>query len=258
MCLLLFAYKVHPQFPFILAANRDEFYDRPTAKAHFWNDHPDILGGRDLEKMGTWIGVSKYGKFAALTNYRDPNQSKEGKHSRGELASNFLSTNQSINDYSKELQATTDQYQKYNLIFGNTDNLYYFSNVTNELKILSPGIYGLSNHLLNTNWPKVMKGRNLLQECITDVEKVESHCLFHILTDHTIAPDYLLPHTGVSIELERTLSPLFVQTHNYGTVSSTILMLSKRKDITFIERSFTHTREFNEQNFSFAIIEDTL
>lgn len=257
MCTVLFAYKVHPQFPFIFAANRDEFYDRPTAKAQYWNDHPHVLAGRDLEKMGTWMGVTKSGKFAALTNFRDPNQPKEGKRSRGELVSNFLIKNQSVNDYSKDLQATTDQYQKYNLIFGNTDNLYYFTNVTNELKMLTPGIYGLSNHLLNTNWPKVVKGRNLLHECIEDVEKVDFHCLFQILKDHTISPDYLLPNTGVSIDLERQLSPLFVQTHNYGTVSSTILMLSTLKEVTFIERSFTNTREFTEENFSFTINEDS-
>lgn len=252
MCLILFAYKVHPQFPFILAANRDEFYNRPTAAAHFWEEHPYVLGGRDLEKMGTWMGVSKDGRFAALTNYRDPNQPTDGKRSRGELVSTFLVKNQSVHDYCKELQVTKDRYPGYNLIFGNKDNLYYYSNVANELTILTPGIYGLSNHLLNTDWPKVTKGKKQLSECIHKGETIQSDCLFQTLTDRAIVPDHLLPNTGVTKEWERTLSPLFIQTDHYGTVSSTALTISKNKDVSFSERSFTNGQNSKEQSFTFT------
>lgn len=253
MCLILFAYQVHPQFPLIVAANRDEFINRPTATAHYWEDSPYVLAGRDLEKMGTWMGVSKKdGKFAALTNYRDPNQPLDGKRSRGELVTNFLINNQSINQYGKKLQATKEEYPGYNIIFGNHDHLYYYSNVSNDLKLLTPGIYGLSNHLLNTDWPKVVKGKKQLFECVND-KSLNVDSLFQILTDRTKAPDHLLPNTGVSTEWERTLSPLFIQTDHYGTMCSTVLTLSKGKDVTFIERSFTNGSEFDEQSFTFTI-----
>ena len=256
MCLILFAYKVHPQFPFILAANRDEFYNRPTAAAHFWEDYPFVLGGRDLEKMGTWMGVSKDGKFAALTNYRDPDLPTDGKRTRGELVSTFLIQNLTVDEYSKELQATKDHYPGYNLIFGNKNHLYYYSNVADELKILTPGIYGLSNHLLNTDWPKVTKGKKQLSECIHEGEPIQFDCLFQTLANRSIAPDHLLPNTGVTKEWERTLSPLFIQTNHYGTVSSTILTFSKDKDVTFIEHSFTNGKKSNEECFTYTIDED--
>ena len=258
MCLILFAYQVHPQFPLIVAANRDEFKNRPTAAAHYWEDSPYILAGRDLEKMGTWMGVSKKeGKFAALTNYRDLNQLVDGKRSRGELVANFLNENQSINEYSKELQATKEQYPGYNIIFGNHDHLYYYSNVSNDLKQLTPGIYGLSNHLLNTDWPKVAKGKKQLHECVND-PSLHVDSLFQILTDRTKAPDHLLPNTGVSKEWERTLSSLFIQTDHYGTMCSTVLTLSKENDVTYIERSFSNDQNYNEQSFTFTINEDLL
>ncbi|PGY06940.1 NRDE family protein [Bacillus sp. AFS031507] len=238
MCLIVFAYRVHPVYKLLVAANRDEFYGRPTAPAHYWEDRPDILAGRDLEKMGTWMGVTTSGRFAALTNYRDPKEVTEGKRSRGELVADALKHKGNIKDYMQSLVKKKDLYPGYNLLAGDETELYYYSNKGQELLKVEPGIYGVSNHLLNTEWPKVQKGKEGMSKIINgeQVELVE--CLLSVLQNADQAPDELLPHTGVSLEWERILSPLFIKSGNYGTRSSTVMLMSD-KEIQYVERVFT-------------------
>ncbi|NYE09084.1 uncharacterized protein with NRDE domain [Bacillus niacini] len=248
MCLILFAYQVHPTYKLIVAANRDEFYQRPTAPAHFWEDAPDILAGRDLEKMGTWMGVTRSGQFAALTNYRDPNEVTEGKRSRGELVLDALKYNGDVLEYIKGLARNNALHPGYNLLAGDGDQLYYYSNVGQELKKLTPGIYGVSNHLLNTEWPKVQMGKAGLTEIINKKQTDLVEDLLTLLQKADQAPDKNLPKTGVSVELERMLSPMFIKSENYGTRSSTVLLLSE-KEIQYVERVFSNN-EIKDQQYT--------
>jgi uncharacterized protein with NRDE domain len=238
MCLILFAYHSHPNYPLIVAANRDEFLKRPTAPADYWEDAPHILAGRDLEKMGTWMGITTSGQFAALTNYRDPNEHSEGKRSRGELVADFLKENANPASYMEKLKEKREMYPGFNLLAGNIDELFYYSNIENKVYQLEPGIYGISNHLLNTNWPKVERGREHLVKIIEGGQANIAQDLLFMLQNADPAPDHLLPKTGVSLEWERILSPLFIKSDGYGTRSSTVLLAS-REEITYKERVFT-------------------
>lgn len=249
MCLVLFAYKKHPVYKLIVAANRDEFYQRETAPIHFWEDEPALLAGRDLEKMGTWMGVTQAGRFAALTNYRDPGEISEGKQSRGKLVSNGLTYNGEIEDYMKQLENTNAQFPGYNLLAGDPDQLYYYSNVGKRLEKVKPGIHGLSNHLLNSSWPKVEKGKVGLAQIIKGESLVEN--LLTLLQNTDRPHDNLLPKTGVSLEWERILSSLFIQTNGYGTRSSTVLLMSDT-EIQYVERTFSSAGE-SSQEFRFPI-----
>ena len=235
MCLILFAYKVHPIYRLIVAANRDEAYRRPTAPADYWQDRPGILAGRDLEKMGTWLGVSTSGRFAALTNYRDPSEEREGKRSRGELVADALDYDGAIEGYMDKLMERNHHYPGYNLLAGDTEQLFYYSNVGEALQKIEPGIYGLSNHLLDTDWPKVRKGKEELERIIREDQSSMPEDLMDLLRIDTAAEDKLLPSTGVPIEIERMLSPLFIQSEHYGTRSSTVLLMSDTT-IDFYER----------------------
>jgi len=249
MCLVLFAYQAHPVYKLIVAANRDEFLQRPTAQAHFWEDEPNLLAGRDLEKMGTWMGVTKSGRFSAITNYRDPNEITEGKQSRGQLVKDALTFHGEIAEYMKRLQQTDSNFPGYNLLVGDSNSLYYYSNVGKSLEKVKPGIHGLSNHLLNTNWPKVKKGKEGLEQVIKGENVIEN--LFELLQDTDRPDDKFLPKTGLSLEWERILSPLFIQTNGYGTRSSTVFLMSDT-EIQYVERTFSNEGKSN-QAFHFQI-----
>lgn len=238
MCLILFAYRTHPTYPLIVAANRDEFLKRQTAHADYWEDAPHILAGRDLEKMGTWMGITTTGQFAALTNYRDPNEKAEGKRSRGELVADFLKLNANPASYMEKLTEKREMYPGFNLLVGNMDELFYYSNIENKVYQLEPGIYGVSNHLINTNWPKVEHGRERLLKIIEGSQSNIVEDLLFMLQDADPAPDHLLPKTGVSLEWERILSPLFIKSEGYGTRSSTVLLASG-EEIFYKERVYT-------------------
>ena len=246
MCLILFAYHAHPKYKLIVAANRDEFYKRPTISAHFWEDHPHILAGRDLEKMGTWMGVTKTGRFAALTNFRDPKEMTEGKCSRGELVADYLKDSHPPEKYMQKAAGSRTTYPGYNLLAGDADELFYYSNVEDRIHRVEPGIYGVSNHLLNTNWPKVKRGREGLATIMNESnEKTFSEQLFSLLQSADHAADKDLPSTGVSLEWERILSPMFIKTEAYGTRSSTVLWITD-EEIHFQERVYSR-EEYCEQ-----------
>lgn len=237
MCLLLFAYRVHPDFPLVVAANRDEFHRRPAAPADWWPEG-DILAGRDLQAGGTWFGVSRQGRFASVTNYREPSASQPGARSRGELVVEALRTEQGGHVWLQALAARGEQYNGFNLLFGSTDGIFSYSNRSRQPEELAPGVYGLSNHLLETPWPKVLRGKALLQRCLEAEAPPTPEALLTLLGDRTPAPDRDLPATGVDRHWERLLSPMFIVSPDYGTRASTALLIDAAGEVTFMERSF--------------------
>lgn len=238
MCLALFAFNAHPHYRLIFAANRDEFYDRPTAQANFWENDPQILAGKDLKQGGTWLGVTREGRFAAVTNYRDPASNREDAQSRGLLVSQYLRSSDAPSDYLAKLQQRNGEYNGFNLIVGDNDDICYGSNRSREIRRLSAGVYGLSNHLLDTPWPKVERTKAALAGLIDAEEQGLVDGLFAVLANRSRPDDSQLPDTGVGIEWERMLSPAFITSPNYGTRSSTVLLLDRKGGATFIERSF--------------------
>ena len=235
MCLILFAYDCHPDYRLILAANRDEFFSRPAAPLGFWEDRPQILAGRDLEQSGTWMGVTLQGKFAAITNYREPARQIPDAPSRGHLVSNFLGGRQSAEAYTQTIFPTANQYNGFNLLTGDTSSLHYYSNRGGKPRVLAPGIYGLSNRLLNTPWPKISTGVSNLASIIESGRSQLPEKLTELLQRQETAPDNQLPDTGVGYSMEKMLSPIFITSRNYGTRCSTILTIDRNGHIWITE-----------------------
>lgn len=248
MCLIVFAYDVHRNNRLVMAANRDEFYARPTAKARFWDDFPEVLAGRDLEKMGTWMGVTKTGRFAAVTNYRDPGGERPDAKSRGALVADFLKGSDSALAYMKQVEKNAQQYNGFNLIAGDAESLYYFSNRANEIQELKQGIYGMSNALLDTPWPKVEHSKQRLNKCL-QADAIDRDCLLDLLADSEQAEDEALPDTGIGIEHERLLSSAFIKSPDYGTRASTLLLISRDGQVRFQERSFSPEQKDSKYQF---------
>ncbi|MBN2398297.1 MAG: NRDE family protein [Deltaproteobacteria bacterium] len=238
MCLILFSYRHHPAYPLVLAANRDEFYERPTAPASFWDDHPHILAGRDLKDGGTWLGITRSGRMAAITNYRDPRTLRDNAPSRGGLVSGFLRGDVSPGEYIDAIHPHADRYNGFNLLLGDGTGLFHFSNKTGALSEISPGTHGLSNHLLDTPWPKVERGKSHLDGVLSGRDPSPGE-IFDILGDTTHPDDRDLPDTGVGLEWERVLSSVFIRSDIYGTRSSTVILVDQEGTVRFIERSFT-------------------
>lgn len=237
MCLLVFAWHSHPDFPLLLAGNRDELHVRPTAAAGFWEDAPQILAGRDLQAGGTWLGVTTAGRFAVVTNYRNGPNPLSGRRSRGELTSEFLRGGMTPPDYARQVQTRGDAYAGFSLLVGDREVLWYVSNRGADAQPVSPGIHGLSNHLLDTPWPKVTRSSKRLHLLI-DTEHLTSDALLRLLADRTPADPSALPDTGISPELERKVSATFVVDPRYGTRCSSLMLLSPNC-IRFTERRFT-------------------
>ncbi len=238
MCLILVAWQAHPDHPLVVAANRDEFHARPSAPAAFWDDQPTILGGRDLEAMGTWLGVTREGKFAAVTNYRDPrDMAASGSASRGGLVSRFLENGDAAGEFVSALAGDGAEYRGFNLLAADRSELWWTSNRGNGAKQLAPGIYGLSNHLLDTAWPKVERGKRALRDALRDEPAIET--LFELIAPPDIANDAELPDTGVGLERERMLSAMRIVSPSYGTRCSTVLIQRRDGRVQFAERLFT-------------------
>jgi uncharacterized protein with NRDE domain len=240
MCVIFFAYRQHPEFPLVLIANRDEFYERPTAAAGFWGDAPEIFAGRDLVHGGTWLGISKTGRFAAVTNYRDP-LAPTGKYSRGKLVGDFLKTSAPVEEYLREIQSRAEDFSGFNLLIGEFSapraKLGYYSNRENKIKLLTPGVYGLSNHLLDAPWRKVERGKNELRRLLENGAPAKE-ALFEILSDRSLADDRELPETGIGYEREKLLSAIFIETPVYGTRSSSLVLVDENYQISLDERTF--------------------
>lgn len=252
MCLIAFAWQCHPDYPLLVAANRDEFYKRPAAPARFWAGAPAVLAGRDLVAGGTWMGVTRSGRFAALTNYRDPRAPK-GELSRGLLVSEYLQSEQPPLAYASAVAAAGGRYAGFSLLLGQGDELVVVGNRGTAPQRLTPGIYALSNHLLNTPWPKVERARQGLQALLLrpDVEG-----LLTLLAEAEAAPEAQLPDTGVGAAMERMLSPLFIRSAEYGTRASTVLLVGQRR-IRFVEQSFGEGMAGERADFEFDRLDGT-
>ncbi|HEX5386721.1 MAG TPA: NRDE family protein [Gemmatimonadales bacterium] len=238
MCLVLIAFESHPRFSIILAANRDEFYDRPTAAAAFWPEAPAVLAGRDLRASGTWLGIDRAGRFAAVTNYRQGEREPAAPRSRGRLVSDFLTSGMDARMYLKQVAREAEQYNGFNLLVGDTGQLWYFSNREGRIRGLSPRVYGLSNHLLDSPWPKVTAGKHALGALLLEAAPELGSGLLRLLSDRHQSADHLLPTTGVGLAWERLLSSAFISSPDYGTRSSTAVLVAHDGRVSFIEQSF--------------------
>ena len=232
MCLIVFAWQVVPGVPVIAVANRDEYYDRPAAPAAPWRDHPHVIAGRDLQGGGSWMGLSLAGdngpRFAALTNIRAPAERRNDAPSRGALVADFLKGDMSAPEYLERLAGMGDPYNGYNLVLGDRDTLYWYSNRAGDDprngQPLEPGrIYGISNGLLDAPWPKVLRTKAQFASLLCQGAPEDAY--FEMLADTTRAPDLRLPETGMPIEVERMLSPVCIETPGYGTRTSTVVKL---------------------------------
>lgn len=256
MCLIVFSYKQHAEYDLIFAANRDESYDRPTKPAHYWAEHPQVLAGKDLKAGGTWMGINRDGVFSAVTNYRDLTAPPVvgNPPSRGHLVLDYLIDGGDPENYLKRVTRRADLYDGFNLLAGTTDKLMYFSNRQNRPVQLEPGLYGLSNHLLNTPWPKVERARADLDLAVRSNE-ISEEVLFEILKNDIPASDDKLPETGLPLELERAVSSAFIKTDGYGTRASTLLLIDKEGLVTYTERLYgpgiDHEKE--TKRFEFAV-----
>lgn len=240
MCVIFASYLQNQRFPLIIAANRDEFFERPTSPAGFWDDYPQIYAGRDLVANGTWLGITKSGRFAAVTNYRDPKQPK-GVRSRGDLVADFLKSDVSTAEYLTEVAARKDDYTGFGFLAGEisarVQEFFYYSNHIDAPQELAPGIYGLSNALLETPWPKVKIGKAAFEKMITGNE-LNKKGIFDLLQDKSQADEADLPDTGVGREIETYLSPIFVETPIYGTRCSTVVTIDAEFKAELEERVF--------------------
>ncbi|WP_432471222.1 NRDE family protein [Amphritea sp. HPY] len=264
MCLIVFAYQYHPEYNLILAANRDEFYARPTRPMQFWKPQDNtraaqhqgqnefytsrltspiqhcqqpnnILAGQDLEQGGTWLGMQQNGRFSAVTNHRDGRNRSNGKRSRGFLSTSFLSSEQPARLYAEQLES--DLYDGFNLLIGDNSGLYYLSNRSQGNHKISHGIHGLSNALLNTPWPKLDARKEMLQRHL-DQETPDVEHLINLMADNTIYPEHLLPNTGISPEWEQALSSSFIKLENYGTRATTVILQKHNGETEVVEQNY--------------------
>jgi uncharacterized protein with NRDE domain len=234
MCLIVFAWRPDHAQPLIVAANRDEFYARPSLPLAQWPEAPHVYAGRDLEAGGTWLGLGANGRFAALTNIRDPHR-PPGRKSRGELVAGFLTGDVSIDDYLTDVVARSPEYGGFNLLVGNKNELWHFNARATEAVMLPPGIYGLSNAGLDTPWPKLLRAKAAVSEVLDDPQP---QALLALLSDAQTAPFAELPDTGVGLATETLLSSVFIASQSYGTRASTALIVQADGARHMVERSF--------------------
>ncbi len=221
MCLILFAYRVHLRAPLVVAANRDEFYARPAAHAHYWPDAPHIYAGRDTQAGGTWLGVNRQGRFAAVTNFAE-SAAVEAPASRGALTADFLNTSDSAWDYANAIDGR--RFAGFSLLLFDGQDMVYLSNRNSGPKYLQPGLYGLANTHLDTGWPKVRRGKQALATALDQAEPPDPDRLLQLLADDTQPPDAELPQRGRDLEVERRVAPCFIRGEQYGTRASTAVI----------------------------------
>ncbi|HSN20258.1 MAG TPA: NRDE family protein [Usitatibacter sp.] len=233
MCLIVIGWRCRPDLPLAVAANRDEWRDRPAAPAQWWNDHPRILAGRDLKAGGTWMGVTRDGRFAAVTNFRDPSDRRSTARSRGELVTQFLIARGSPAAFLASVAARAGDYNGFNLIVGDGESLWYFGSREGEARSIDPGVHGLSNHVLDEPWPKVIRGRRAMERALALDDPAPA--LFDLLGDAQGVPDAELPDTGVGVEWERRLASPLITGADYGTRASTVVAFAAGGEVRFEE-----------------------
>ncbi|MCC5873188.1 MAG: NRDE family protein [Gammaproteobacteria bacterium] len=252
MCLILLAHRVHPEFPLIVAANRDEFHGRAAAAASFWQDQPQVLAGRDLEAGGTWLGVSRSGRFAAVTNFSEEPVDPLPPRSRGTLVSDFLAGTMAPHPYLTAIARHAEAYKGFNLLVSDGDELWYYSNRIPHPQRLDPGTYGLSNHLLDTDWPRVKRGKSAL----TAFEEAEQHpdaeALLALLADETTPTPAEIASSGLDPGHAGRITPCFIRGPVYGTRASTVVLIRSTREIRFTEVGFAaEGRRIGRKDFSF-------
>lgn len=238
MCILFIAVEQHPDYPLIIAANRDEYFARPTDTSHFWQQHPSILAGKDLVAGGTWMGVTQNGYISSLTNIRNPAMLKENVQSRGELVLNYLVDEPKPEDYLSQLQQTKNNYNGYNLLFGHWSDLQVYNNHDNSSHQLTKGFYGLSNANLNSPWPKINKGVQDLENYCKNPGDLKDQVFFELMQNDTLAEDHLVQKTGAPEEWEKQLSSIFIRTPKYGTRASTLVLVDQSKNMHWHEKVY--------------------
>lgn len=251
MCLVAFSWKNHPEYPLIISTNRDEFFDRPSQPMHLWKS--GFYAGKDLRSGGTWMGIHPNGRWSLLTNYRDFSNPRNAKISRGKLVQAWLESSISAEEYLKEIQMFQDQYDGFNLLVSDGNKLFYLSNYSPEILELKPGIYGLSNALLNDPWPKVELAKSQLEHLIQNDFSMSD--LLSILKSKETFPQDTLPKTGVPPEMELSLSAQLIRmSGNYGTVSAAALVQDKSGLVQLKQRSYQWKPEqYSDLDFQFQI-----
>jgi uncharacterized protein with NRDE domain len=238
MCLILFAWQSHPRYALVVAANRDEFHQRPSAAAQFWDDDPEILAGRDLQAGGTWLGVTRSGRFAAITNYREPPAPQLPlERSRGHLVRDFLRGEKTPLTHARDLASSGSSYRGFNLLLADSGALVYVSNRHDEVSNIAIGAHGLSNHLLDTDWPKVRSGRDRLHSLLED-ERLEADDLFDLLTDRTLTPGEIPDELERGLAPEQLMKHYFIVSPVYGTRCSTVVLVGRDGSVQLHERQF--------------------
>jgi len=235
MCLIALAWQARAGLTLAVAANRDEWRDRPAQPAHWWPDHPDLLAGRDLQAGGTWMGITRGGRFAAVTNFRDPSERRTTARSRGALVTQFLLGDAPPGEFLRGIAPHAGEYNGFNLIAGDGKSLWYYGSRENAAREIEPGVHGLSNHLLDEPWPKVVLARKRTRAALAEDDPVAS--LFGLLEDRTGVADDDLPRTGVGIEWERRLASALITGADYGTRASTVLTIDASGNARFEERT---------------------
>jgi uncharacterized protein with NRDE domain len=235
VCLIAVAWRARPDIPLVVAANRDEWRDRPAENARWWSEHPDLLAGRDLQAGGTWMGITRGGRFAAVTNFRDPSDKRSTARSRGGLVTDYLLGDDGPEAFLRGLAGRAGEYNGFNLILGDAVSLWYFGSREGRARAIEPGIHALSNHLLDEPWPKVVRARAAMADAMRAGEP--AGVLFEALSDPSGAPDESLPDTGVGLAWERRLAAPLITGAEYGTRASTVACVFAGGEVTFEERT---------------------
>lgn len=234
MCVLFIAWKSHPRYRLVLAGNRDEFRARPTAPLARWAQHPDVVGGRDLKAGGSWLAATAGGRFAAVTNFRQV-PPVAGNRSRGTLVSDFVCGSEAPSSFIADLPRDAAEYGGTNLFAGDAQGLWHWSNRGEVTRFMAPGLYGLSNGMIEDDWPKMRRGREALSRLIA-ARDIDEEALFTLLADRTPGADHELPDTGVGREMERALSSIFIAGDEYGTRASTLLLIGHDGSVRMREK----------------------
>ena len=255
MCLILFALNTHEKYKLILAANRDEFFERPSKELHYWEENKNVMGGKDLVSGGTWLGLRSDGRFIAITNYRDKHYKDEHEYSRGEISRSFLLGNEPLDTFLNQVSSQRQRYSRFNLLISDDgcDTITYYSNVRDSSTTIKEGIHGLSNAFLDTPWPKVTKGVKYLENLIQS-DTLNVPALMKLLSDDAPAPEKLLPDTGIPFDLEQKLSPVFISLKGYGTRCSTVLLIDRKNTATMHEVTYNENGDkTSEKSLSMSL-----
>lgn len=245
MCLILIGWEAHPDYRLVIVSNRDEFFERPSAPMHWWDDVP-VLAGRDLTAGGSWLTLSAAGRFCAVTNVRDFSRPETGARSRGQIPVGFSAGTEAPGEYLANLPA--DEFTGYNALATDLDTLWWANNWAGAALPLAAGIYGVSNAALDTPWPKVVDGKRRFTEVLAASAEPEE--FFAALADRKAPPDHLLPDTGVGLEIERLVSPAFITSPDYGTHASTVLRIGRDGHYDIEERRFLRGEETGRVSFA--------